>query len=229
MIPLSLTSKRAIAAGRHAVAEVLAGFSDKLVVIVGPCSIHNVDEALEYARLLQAEAEGLPELIVIMRCYAEKPRTTVGWKGIINDHLLDGSSQINEGLSIFRRLLAEVTALGLPVGAELLDTISPQFLSDCISWGAIGARTTESQLHRELASGVSFPIGFKNGTDGSVTVAVDAMRSASHPHSFLGVQESGLCAIVKTRGTFRAPPVAASGPTADLSSPHVVQATATST
>ncbi|KAI5476174.1 3-deoxy-8-phosphoheptulonate synthase [Pseudohyphozyma bogoriensis] len=199
-IPLSRASKQVISQARFAVAEILAGFSDKIVVIVGPCSIHNPDEAKEYAALLKKEAEGLPNLVVLMRAYFEKPRTTVGWKGLINDPEIDGSFAINRGLRLARTLLSEITNSGVPVGCELLDTISPQFLSDCVSWGAIGARTTESQLHRELASGVSFPIGFKNGTDGGLGVAVDAMRSASHPHAFLGVTESGLAAIVRTRG-----------------------------
>ncbi|SCV73154.1 BQ2448_7079 [Microbotryum intermedium] len=217
-IPLSFTSKQTISASRLAVADVLAGISDKVVVIVGPCSIHNPQEAKEYAALLKQEAKGLDHLVVIMRAYFEKrktlttfvlflvawhstqPRTTVGWKGLINDPEIDGSYSINAGLRLARTLLSEITHSGVPVGCELLDTISPQFLSDCISWGAIGARTTESQLHRELASGMSFPVGFKNGTDGGLTVAVDAMRSASHPHAFLGVTKSGLAAIVRTKG-----------------------------
>ncbi|GAA6018353.1 hypothetical protein JCM10207_000815 [Rhodosporidiobolus poonsookiae] len=199
-IPLSDASKRTIARSRKHVASVLRGETDKLVVIVGPCSIHNVDEAKEYAALLKEEAKKCPELVVLMRAYFEKPRTTVGWKGLINDPDINGTFQINKGLRIARTLLSEITASGVPVACELLDTISPQYLADVISWGAIGARTTESQLHRELASGTSFPIGFKNGTDGSLGVAVDAMRSASHPHSFLGVTESGIAAIVRTAG-----------------------------
>ncbi|KAK4699687.1 3-deoxy-7-phosphoheptulonate synthase, partial [Phenoliferia sp. Uapishka_3] len=199
-VPLNWQSKLTIARARQDTADVLAGASDKIVVIVGPCSIHNPEEAKEYAALLKEFAKTLPNLVIIMRAYFEKPRTTVGWKGLINDPEIDDSYQINKGLRIARTLLSEITATGVPVGCELLDTISPQFLSDCVSWGAIGARTTESQLHRELASGVSFPIGFKNGTDGSLGVAVDAMRSASHPHAFLGVTESGLAAIVRTKG-----------------------------
>ncbi|GAA5863397.1 hypothetical protein JCM8547_006969 [Rhodosporidiobolus lusitaniae] len=199
-IPLSDASKRIISRSRAQVAEVLRGETDKIVVIVGPCSIHNVDEAKEYAALLKEEAKKYPELVVLMRAYFEKPRTTVGWKGLINDPDINGTFQINKGLRIARTLLSEITSSGVPVACELLDTISPQYLADVISWGAIGARTTESQLHRELASGVSFPIGFKNGTDGSLGVAVDAMRSASHPHSFLGVTESGIAAIVRTAG-----------------------------
>ncbi|GAA5953816.1 hypothetical protein JCM10213_006437 [Rhodosporidiobolus nylandii] len=199
-IPLSDASKRTIARSRAKVASVLRGETDKLVVIVGPCSIHNVDEAKEYAALLKEEAKKTPELVVLMRAYFEKPRTTVGWKGLINDPDINNGFQINKGLRIARTLLSEITESGVPVACELLDTISPQYLADCISWGAIGARTTESQLHRELASGASFPIGFKNGTDGTLGVAVDAMRSASHPHAFLGVTESGIAAIVRTAG-----------------------------
>ncbi|KAK4049976.1 hypothetical protein OIV83_003800 [Microbotryomycetes sp. JL201] len=199
-MPLSIQSKATIARARVQIADILAGHSDKVLVLVGPCSLHSPEEAKEYAALLKKEAEGLPNLVVVMRAYFEKPRTTVGWKGLLNDPDLDNTFQINKGLRIGRQLLADITHSGVPVGCELLDTVSPQYLSDCCSWGAIGARTTECQLHRELASGVSFPIGFKNGTDGSLGVAVDAMRSASHPHAFLGVTESGLAAIVRTRG-----------------------------
>ncbi|GAA5995026.1 hypothetical protein JCM5350_005878 [Sporobolomyces pararoseus] len=199
-IPLSDTSKRTISLSRAQIASILRGESDKIVVVVGPCSIHDPEEAKEYAALLKEEAKGLKNLVIVMRAYFEKPRTTVGWKGLINDPDLNGSFSINKGLRIARNLLSEITSSGVPVALELLDTVSPQFLSDLVSWGAIGARTTESQLHRELASGTSCPIGFKNGTDGSLSVAVDAMRSASHPHAFLGVTESGLAAIVRTAG-----------------------------
>lgn len=193
-------SQLTIASARYNAARILAGQDDRVLVIVGPCSIHSPAQALEYARLLKEKIPSWPNLLIIMRAYFEKPRTTVGWKGLINDPDIDGSFKINKGLRLARQLLCDLTQLGVPVGSELLDTISPQYIADLISWGAIGARTTESQLHRELASGVSFPIGFKNGTDGSVSVAVDAMRSSSNPHAFMGVTEQGLAAIVKTRG-----------------------------
>lgn len=196
----SAASQRIIASARYSAAKILAGRDDRVLVIVGPCSIHSPTLAVEYAKLLKAKIPTWPNLLIVMRAYFEKPRTTVGWKGLINDPDIDGSFQINKGLRTARKLLCDLTDLGVPVGSELLDTISPQFIADLISWGAIGARTTESQLHRELASGVSFPIGFKNGTDGSITVAIDAMHSASNPHAFMGVTEQGLAAIVKTRG-----------------------------
>ncbi|KAI6118098.1 3-deoxy-7-phosphoheptulonate synthase [Pisolithus sp. B1] len=196
----SEASKITIASARYQAARILAGQDDRVLVIVGPCSIHSPEQAVEYAQLLRDRIPTWDNLLIIMRAYFEKPRTTVGWKGLINDPDLDGSFKINKGLRIARKLLCDLTNIGVPVGSELLDTISPQYISDLISWGAIGARTTESQLHRELASGISFPIGFKNGTDGSVTVAIDAMRSSSNPHAFMGVTEQGLAAIVKTRG-----------------------------
>ena len=170
-------------------------------MIVGPCSIHDPAAGLEYGRRLRALAdEHARDLCIVMRVYFEKPRTTVGWKGLINDPHLDGSFAINEGLRRARRVLLDLAELGLPAGCEFLDPISPQFTSDLVSWGAIGARTTESQVHRELASGLSMPVGFKNGTDGGVQIAIDAVRAAAHPHQFLGVTEQGLCAIVATRG-----------------------------
>ncbi|KAH7882131.1 3-deoxy-7-phosphoheptulonate synthase [Phlebopus sp. FC_14] len=193
-------SRLTIASARYNSARVLAGQDDRVLVIVGPCSIHSPEQAIEYAKLLKAKIPSWENLLIVMRAYLYKPRTTVGWKGLINDPDIDGSFQINKGLRIARQLLCDLTDLGVPVGSELLDTISPQYIADLTSWGAIGARTTESQLHRELASGVSFPIGFKNGTDGSVSVAIDAMRSSSNPHAFMGVTEQGLAAIVKTRG-----------------------------
>ncbi|RPD60720.1 3-deoxy-7-phosphoheptulonate synthase [Lentinus tigrinus ALCF2SS1-6] len=196
----SQRSLNTIASARFAAARILAGRDDRVLVIVGPCSIHSVAQAIEYAQLLKSKMPEWNNLLIVMRAYLYKPRTTVGWKGLINDPDIDGSFKINKGLRLARQLLCDLTEMGVPVGSELLDTISPQYIADLISWGAIGARTTESQLHRELASGVSFPIGFKNGTDGSMTVAVDAMRSASNPHAFMGVTEQGLAAIVKTRG-----------------------------
>ncbi|KAF8305823.1 3-deoxy-7-phosphoheptulonate synthase, partial [Clavulina sp. PMI_390] len=195
-IPLSDEAKITISNARKTAAEIIAGRDDRVLVIVGPCSIHSPELALDYAKRLKELAATLDGLFIIMRAYL----TTVGWKGLINDPDIDGSFKINKGLRLGRQLLCDLTNLGMPVGSELLDTISPQYLADCVSWGAIGARTTESQLHRELASGVSFPIGFKNGTDGSVTVAVDAMRSSSNPHHFMGVTTQGLAAIVKTKG-----------------------------
>jgi 3-deoxy-7-phosphoheptulonate synthase len=187
--------------GRARVVEALTGQSDRFLVIVGPCSIHDPNSALEYARKLQPVAERLKDdLVIVMRVYFEKPRTTVGWKGLINDPRLDDSFQINEGLRQARRLLLDINELGLPCATEFLDLITPQFLSELISWGAIGARTTESQTHRELASGLSAPIGFKNGTAGDVRIAVDAVNSSSRPHRFVGVTEQGLAAIVHTRG-----------------------------
>ena len=200
-LPLSELGSLTVARGREEVGRILNGRDDRLVVIVGPCSIHDADAARDYARRLKAVADRLPgELCVVMRVYFEKPRTTVGWKGLINDPRLDGSFVINEGLRLARRLLLDFAELGLPAGCEVLHPVSPQFTSDLVSWGAIGARTTESQVHRELASGLSMPVGFKNGTDGGVQIAIDAVRSAAHPHSFLGVTEQGLCAIVGTRG-----------------------------
>ena len=173
----------------------------RLLVIVGPCSIHDPKAALEYAEKLKAERERYaPELLIVMRVYFEKPRTTVGWKGLINDPRLDGSFAINEGLRLARRLLLDLAALGVPACCEFLDPITPQFIADLVTWGAIGARTTESQVHRELASALSMPVGFKNGTDGGVQIAIDALRAVAHPHRFLGVTEQGLAGIVSTRG-----------------------------
>ena len=190
-----------MAQGRAAVTEVLAGRDDRLIVVVGPCSIHDVAAGADYARRLKVEADRLREdLVVVMRVYFEKPRTTVGWKGLINDPRLDGTFAVNEGLRLGRRFLLDVAELGLPAGCEFLDLISPQFTADLVSWGAIGARTTESQAHRELSSGLSMPVGFKNGTDGNLQIAIDACQAASHPHHFLSVTKQGVAAIVATRG-----------------------------
>ncbi len=177
------------------------GRSGRLLVICGPCSIHDPATALEYATRLKDLAAKLSEdLCIIMRAYLEKPRTTVGWKGLINDPDIDETFQINKGLRVSRQLFCDLTSMGMPIASEMLDTISPQFLADLISLGAIGARTTESQLHRELASGLSFPVGFKNGTDGSLAVAIDAIGAASAKHHFMGVTKQGLAAITRTSG-----------------------------
>jgi len=200
-VPLTDHGVETVARGRADLSRILRGEDDRLIVVVGPCSIHAPDAGLEYARRLCSLAqEHAGELSIVMRVYFEKTPTTVGWKGLINDPRLDGSFAINEGLRKARRLLVELAAMRLPAGGEFLDPISPQYTSDTISWGAIGARTTESQVHRELASGLSMPIGFKNGTDGGVQIAIDAVRAAAHPHRFLGVTEQGLAAIVSTNG-----------------------------
>ncbi|KAJ1679723.1 3-deoxy-7-phosphoheptulonate synthase [Spiromyces aspiralis] len=200
-IKLPESSEKTIAKARAEAEAILEGRDDRVMVVVGPCSIHDPKAAIDYSQRLKRLADQLKDdLLIIMRVYFEKPRTTVGWKGLINDPNLDDTFDINKGLRIARTLLVDITSSGLPVGCELLDTISPQFLGDLFSWGAIGARTTESQLHRELASGVSFPVGFKNGTDGNAGIAVDAISAAAHPHHFLGVTKQGLAAITKTKG-----------------------------
>ena len=186
---------------RAQLADVLHGRDDRLIAVIGPCSIHDHDEAIEYARRLKAAADALSsDLLVVMRVYFEKPRTTLGWKGYINDPRLDGSFRINEGLRRARELLLEITELGLPTATEFLDLLSPQYIADLIAWGAIGARTTESPSHRQLASGLSCPIGFKNGTDGGVQVAADAIVAAGSEHSFMGMTKMGQAAIFETRG-----------------------------
>ncbi len=186
---------------RQALHRILHGADDRLLVVIGPCSIHDLDAALEYARKLKPEAERLAkDLLVVMRVYFEKPRTTVGWKGLINDPHMDGSFKINDGLRMARRLLWEINEMGLPAATEFLDMITPQYIADLISWGAIGARTTESQVHRELASGLSCPVGFKNGTDGNIRIAVDAIKAGQSPHHFLSVTKAGHSAIVSTGG-----------------------------
>ena len=186
---------------RQAIHRILHGADDRLLVIIGPCSIHDPKAAIEYARKLKVQKDRLAsDLLIMMRVYFEKPRTTVGWKGLINDPHLDGSFRINDGLRIGRKLLLELNGLGMPAGVEYLDMISPQYLADLVSWGAIGARTTESQAHRELASGLSCPVGFKNGTDGNLKIAVDAIRTSQHPHHFLSVTKAGHSAIVSTLG-----------------------------
>lgn len=199
-LPISENGHKIIVNAREAVCDILNGKDDRLVIVIGPCSIHDPKAAYEYAdKLAEAAKKHSKDLLIIMRAYLEKPRTTVGWKGLINDPDIDNSFQINKGLRISRELFTNLVEK-LPIAGEMLDTISPQFLSDCFSLGAIGARTTESQLHRELASGLSFPIGFKNGTDGGLQVAVDAVRSAAHEHYFLSVTKPGVTAIVGTEG-----------------------------
>jgi 3-deoxy-7-phosphoheptulonate synthase len=190
-----------ISATRRAVHDIMVGQDDRLLVVIGPCSIHDPGAALDYARKLkEARAKYRDTLEIVMRVYFEKPRTTVGWKGLINDPYLDESYRIDEGLRIARQLLIEINRMGLPAGSEFLDVISPQYIGDLISWGAIGARTTESQVHRELASGLSAPIGFKNGTDGNIKIATDAIQAAARPHHFLSVHKNGQVAIVQTNG-----------------------------
>ncbi len=200
-MPVEEPAAEHISAAREAATRAVKGQESRLLVITGPCSIHDVDAALEYAGRLKPLAERLSEqLLIVMRVYFEKPRTTVGWKGLINDPGLDNSFNINKGLHLARGLLVELANMQLPVGCEFLDTITPQFMADLVTWGAIGARTTESQVHRELASGLSVPVGFKNGTDGNIRIAVDAIQAASHPHHFLSVTKQGLAAIVATSG-----------------------------
>ncbi len=200
-LPAPREAQDLVERSRDAISRVLHGRDDRLVVVVGPCSIHDHDEALAYARRLKLEADRhAADLLLLMRVYFEKPRTTVGWKGYINDPRRDGSYAINDGLQMARRLLLDVLALGLPVGSEFLDLLSPQYISDLVSWGAIGARTTESQSHRQLASGLSCPVGFKNGTGGSVKMAADAILAAQSPHAFLGLTKMGQAAVFETRG-----------------------------
>jgi 3-deoxy-7-phosphoheptulonate synthase len=197
----STTSTQNILNTRAEIHHILHSADDRLLVIVGPCSIHDTKAGLEYARrLLEVRKKLSADLLIVMRVYFEKPRTTVGWKGLINDPHLDGSYDINEGLARARKFLLDVNELGLPAGMEFLDTITPQYTADLVSWGAIGARTTESQVHRELASGLSCPVGFKNGTDGGVQVAIDAIKTAETPHHFLSVTKEGHSAIISTSG-----------------------------
>ncbi|KAI8984532.1 3-deoxy-7-phosphoheptulonate synthase [Mycotypha africana] len=199
--PVSEQAKETITRARQEISNILHKKDDRLFVIVGPCSIHDTLAAKDYAKLLLTAKKKLEnELVIIMRAYFEKPRTTTGWKGLINDPDIDESFDINKGLRIGRGLLTELTDMGIPVSVELLDTISPQYMADLISWGAIGARTTESQLHRELASGVSFPVGFKNGTDGNLRIAIDGIAAASQPHHFLGLNSTGVVCITHTTG-----------------------------
>lgn len=200
-LPLTEQASELVASARAQADSILRGDDDRLLAIVGPCSIHDPEAAIEYAVKLKEEAKRLEkDVFVIMRVYFEKPRTTVGWKGLINDPNLDDSFDINQGLRIARGLLLDLANMGVPAGSEFLDTISPQYIADLIAWGAIGARTTESQIHRELASGLSMPVGFKNGTGGSIQIALDAIQSSSRPHHFLSVTKQGVSAIVSTAG-----------------------------
>jgi 3-deoxy-7-phosphoheptulonate synthase len=200
-MPVTDNASRTVFETRRQIVNILNGSDDRLIVVVGPCSIHDPIAAREYADLLKdAITELSSDLLIVMRVYFEKPRTTVGWKGLINDPYFDESFRISDGLRIARRLLLDLAEMGVPAGTEYLDMISPQYISDLVSWGAIGARTTESQVHRQLASGLSCPVGFKNGTSGNVQIAIDAILSASHPHTFLGTSETGQSAILLTSG-----------------------------
>ena len=199
--PITDVASETVAKTRQSVHDILTGKDDRLLVVIGPCSIHDPKAAREYASLLKSVRDELAnDLLIIMRVYFEKPRTTVGWKGLINDPHLNGSFEINEGLNLARQLLLDINNMGIPAGTEYLDLITPQYISDLISWGAIGARTTESQAHRELASGLSCPVGFKNGTNGNLKIAIDAVHAASQPHYFLSLTKAGRSAIFATRG-----------------------------
>jgi len=200
-IPASARASQTVSAARRTLADILSGRDPRLLVVVGPCSIHDIPAAMEYAQRLKGLADELSDqLFLVMRVYFEKPRTTVGWKGLINDPRMDDSFHIEEGLRLARRLLIDINDLGLPCGTEALDPNTPQYLGDLIAWSAIGARTTESQTHREMASGLSSPVGFKNGTDGDLEVALNAMLSAAQPHAFLGINGAGQVAVTQTRG-----------------------------
>jgi 3-deoxy-7-phosphoheptulonate synthase len=201
VFPLSESSAEFVSRAREQITNILNHQDPRLMVVVGPCSIHDSKAALDYAeRLSQLSRQLEDQLFLVMRVYFEKPRTTIGWKGLINDPDINGTHQISKGLGVGRGLLCAITDLGLPVACEMLDPITPHYLADAISWGAIGARTTESQVHREMASGLSFPVGFKNGTDGNLQIAIDAMNAALHPHNFLGIDNDGRNAIVSTTG-----------------------------
>jgi len=214
-----------IGSTRESIRRILTGQDDRLLVVMGPCSIHDPLAALEYARKLKAErARHAATLEIVMRVYFEKPRTTVGWKGLINDPYLDESYRIHEGLRIARQLLVDINRLGMPAASEFLDVISPQYIGDLIAWGAIGARTTESQVHRELASGLSAPVGFKNGTDGNIKIAIDAIQAASRPHHFLSVHKNGQVAIVQTKGNKDCHVILRGGKTPNYDAAHVAAA-----
>ena len=200
-LPITQEVSDLILQSRATIDKILNQEDPRVLVIIGPCSIHDPIAAVDYAKkLLELHRKYADRFFIVMRVYFEKPRTTVGWKGLINDPYLDGSCDIDTGLRMARKLLLEINSLGMPAATELLDNITPQYISDLVSWTAIGARTTESQLHREMASGLSMPVGFKNATDGSIQVAMDAMMAASHPHSFVGIDEKGMTSLVKTKG-----------------------------
>jgi len=212
---------------RQRIRKIMSGEDDRLLVVIGPCSIHDPNAAIEYARRLKAQREKYADTLeIVMRVYFEKPRTTVGWKGLINDPYLDESYRIDEGLRIARQLLLEINRLGVPAGSEFLDVISPQYIGDLIAWGAIGARTTESQVHRELASGLSAPIGFKNGTDGNIKIATDAIQAAARGHHFLSVHKNGQVAIVETRGNADCHVILRGGKAPNYDAQHVAAACA---
>ena len=222
--PLSLQQEAQIADSRKSISDIIAGRDPRLLVVCGPCSIHDPETALEYARRFKAlAAEVSDSLYLVMRVYFEKPRTTVGWKGLINDPHMDNSFQINDGLRIARKLLLDINDSGLPAAGEFLDMITPQYLADLMSWGAIGARTTESQVHRELASGLSCPVGFKNGTDGTIKVAIDAINAAGAPHCFLSVSKWGHSAIVNTSGNGDCHIILRGGKEPNYSAKHVAE------
>jgi 3-deoxy-7-phosphoheptulonate synthase len=227
-LPLDGRGAEVVSRTRAEVVDILNGQDDRVIAVVGPCSVHDCQAALEYAqRLAELERQLRNEVRIVMRVYFEKPRTTVGWKGLINDPNLDGSFAVNQGLRLARQLLLDIIQMGLPAGCEFLDPITPQFFADAVTWGAIGARTTESQVHRQLASGLSMPVGFKNGTSGDVQIAIDAIRAAAQPHSFFGVTEQGLAGIVATRGNADCHVILRGGhdgPNYDLESVHRVLA-----
>lgn len=225
--PQTDQSTATVANARIALSNILHHTDDRLAVVIGPCSIHEPESAMEYAhRLSKLREQLLGELEIVMRVYVAKPRTTVGWKGLISDPDLDGSFKIDDGLRLARRLMLDINKLGLPVGSEYLDIVAPQYMSDLIAWGAIGARTTESQVHRELASGLSCPIGFKNGTDGKVKIAVDAVKAAAQPHHFLAVTKDGQSAIASTTGNRDCHVILRGGETPNYAAEHVEAACA---
>ncbi|MEI7222214.1 3-deoxy-7-phosphoheptulonate synthase [Pectobacterium carotovorum] len=222
--PLNDEEQREIAQARATIADIIHGRDDRLLIVCGPCSIHDTDAALEYARRLQSLAAELNDrLYIVMRVYFEKPRTTVGWKGLINDPFMDGSFDVESGLHIARGLLLELVNMGLPLATEALDPNSPQYLGDLFSWSAIGARTTESQTHREMASGLSMPVGFKNGTDGSLGTAINAMRAAAMPHRFVGINQTGQVCLLQTQGNIDGHVILRGGKTPNYSAQDVAE------